>query len=189
MGRSLGFGPTPRHVSLRRAPCWDSLSLWLRDLGSLNRATQSNSPVHSAKGTPSLPRREALTACGRLVSGSVSLPSRGAFHLSLTVLVRYRWPGVFSLGGWSPRIPPGFLVSRGTWVAPPSLLSTSYRPVTVSGAAFQRTSLEEQVAHSVPGLPLRLGTPTTLPLQRRQAWHEQGLGCSAFARRYLRNLG
>ena len=32
----------------------------------------------------------APTARGRAVSGAVSLPSRGAFHLSLTVLVRYR---------------------------------------------------------------------------------------------------
>ena len=38
---------------------------------------------HSALGA-------APTACGRTVSGTVSLPSRGAFHLSLTVLVRYR---------------------------------------------------------------------------------------------------
>ena len=34
--------------------------------------------------------RTAPTARGRTVSGAVSLPSRGAFHLSLTVLVRYR---------------------------------------------------------------------------------------------------
>ena len=32
----------------------------------------------------------APTACGRGVSGALSLPSRGAFHLSLTVLVHYR---------------------------------------------------------------------------------------------------
>ena len=34
--------------------------------------------------------RTAPAARGRAVSGAVSLPSRGAFHLSLTVLVRYR---------------------------------------------------------------------------------------------------
>ena len=34
--------------------------------------------------------KAAPTACRRTVSGTVSLPSRGAFHLSLTVLVRYR---------------------------------------------------------------------------------------------------
>ena len=56
----------------------------------------------------------ALTACRRTVSGSISLPSRGAFHLSLTVLLRYQSPNVFSLTGWSPRIHPRFLVSRAT---------------------------------------------------------------------------
>jgi hypothetical protein len=77
------------------------------------------------------------TACRQPVSGSISLPSRGAFHLSLTVLVHYRWPGVFSLGGWSPRIPPGFHVSRGTWVVLPSPAHVRYGTVTRSGAAFQ----------------------------------------------------
>ena len=50
-----------------------------------------------------------------MVSGSVSSPSRGAFHLSLTVLVHYRSLKVFSLGGWSPLLPtnsPGFVVLR-----------------------------------------------------------------------------
>src|SRR4051794_34817688 len=35
----------------------------------------------------------ALTDCRRTVSGTISLPSRGTFHHSLTVLVRYRSPG------------------------------------------------------------------------------------------------
>ena len=34
--------------------------------------------------------KTAPAAWGRTVSGAVSLPSRGAFHLSLAVLVRYR---------------------------------------------------------------------------------------------------
>ena len=60
----------------------------------------------------------APTACGRGVSGSLSLPSRGPFHLSLTVLCSIgRWV-VFSLAGWSPLLPTGFLVSRGTLVLP-----------------------------------------------------------------------
>src|SRR6187402_3184698 len=53
------------------------------------RAT--NSQAHSSKGTPS--PRKALTDCRRTVSGTISLPSRGTFHHSLTVLVRYRSPG------------------------------------------------------------------------------------------------
>ena len=83
----------------------------------LNLATESNSPAHSSIGTPSPDRnRMAPTACKHAVSGSISLPSRGAFHLSLTVLVHYRSSEVFSLGEWSPQLPTGFLVSRGTQV-------------------------------------------------------------------------
>ena len=84
----------------------------------VNLATHRNSLAHSSKGTPSrLTRKranDALTLCKPTVSGSISLPSRGAFHLSLTVLVHYRSSWVFSLGKWSPQIPAGFLVSRGT---------------------------------------------------------------------------
>jgi hypothetical protein len=79
----------------------------------LNLAANANSPVRSTKSTPSR-LSSALTACKRTVSGSISLPSRGAFHLSLAVLVHYRSPGVFSLGAWSPRLPTRFLVPRGT---------------------------------------------------------------------------
>ena len=49
-----------------------------------------------------------------MVSGALSLPSRGAFHLSLTVLSAIGHQGVFSLGRWSPLLPTGFLVSGGT---------------------------------------------------------------------------
>jgi hypothetical protein len=38
-------------------------------------------PTHKAR---------ALTDCKRTVSGTISLPSRGTFHHSLTVLIRYR---------------------------------------------------------------------------------------------------
>ena len=41
-------------------------------------------------------------------------PHRGSFHLSLTVLVHYRSPRVFSLGWWSTQLPTGFHVPRGT---------------------------------------------------------------------------
>src|SRR5579864_3075095 len=79
-----------------------------------------HSPDHSTKGTPlTLPPRERgewpLTAGEYVVSGSLSSPFRGAFHLSLTVLVHYRSLKVFSLGGWSPLLPtnsPGFVVLR-----------------------------------------------------------------------------
>src|ERR1041384_7781100 len=54
----------------------------------------ANSQAHSSKGTPSPPpprkANKAPTDCKHTVSGTLSLPSRGTFHLSLTVLVRYR---------------------------------------------------------------------------------------------------
>ena len=62
------------------------------------------------------PKRAAPTACKRMVSGTISLPLRGTFHLSLTVLVHYRSPLVSSLAGWSPRIRSGFHVSGPTQV-------------------------------------------------------------------------
>ena len=56
----------------------------------------------------------APSACKHRVSGSLSLPSRGAFHLSLTVLYAIGHWVVFRLGGWSPHVPTGLLVSCGT---------------------------------------------------------------------------
>ena len=60
--------------------------------------------------------RRAATACKHRVSGSVSLPFRGSFHLSLTVLCAIGSCLVFSLGRWSSRFQAGFLVSCPTQV-------------------------------------------------------------------------
>ena len=60
------------------------------------------------------PINEAPTPCKHWVSGSISLPSRGSFHLSIAVLVHYRSYIIFSLGWWSSRIQTGFLVPRPT---------------------------------------------------------------------------
>src|SRR4030081_2024045 len=101
-----------------------------------------HSPDHSTKGTPSAlgssKEQWPLTAGEYVVSGSLSSPSRGAFHLSLTVLVRYRSHMVFSLGGWSPLLPTRFHVSRGTQDTDPSAHAFLYGTVTRSGRAFQR---------------------------------------------------
>ena len=111
MGRSLSFGSTdsnhirPIQTRFRSA----SVSKRLRRLLPVTRWVI----MQKARDHP-----EGLSLFeGSLVSGSVSLPSRGAFHLSLTVLVRYRWRCVFSLRRWSSWIPTRFLVSRGTRVS------------------------------------------------------------------------
>ena len=56
----------------------------------------------------------APIACKHKVSGSISLPSRGPFHLSLTVLYAIGHWVVFRLGGWAPRLQIGFHVSGPT---------------------------------------------------------------------------
>jgi hypothetical protein len=45
--------------------------------------------LQKARHHPTL-KGKALTDCKRTVSGTLSLPSRGTFHHSLTVLIRYR---------------------------------------------------------------------------------------------------
>src|SRR5438876_4791325 len=94
----------------------------------LQLATRDNSPAHSSIGMPSgIPiladRHSPPTGCGHTVSDSISLPSRGSFHLSLTVLVHYRSPRVFSLGRWSSQFPTGFHVSSSTQNATQEVLA------------------------------------------------------------------
>src|SRR5579864_7385954 len=104
-----------------------------------------HSPDHSTKGTPlTLPPRERgewpLTAGEYVVSGSLSSPFRGAFHLSLTVLVHYRSLKVFSLGGWSPLLPtnsPGFVVLRIPTGAPGSPSTGLSPPLVAPSNAFE----------------------------------------------------
>src|SRR5436305_14735136 len=97
-----------------------------------------HSPDHSTKGTPSAlggaTPQWPLAAGEYVVSGSISSPLRGAFHLSLTVLVHYRSLNVFSLGEWSPQLPTRLHVSRGTQDASPpqSRSSTGLSPAAVA---------------------------------------------------------
>ena len=76
------------HATL--SPYSDSLSLRLR-IFSLSLLGRSKSPAHASIGTPQH-TSGAVTACKSTVSGSLSLPSRGSFHRSLTVL--------FAIGHW-----------------------------------------------------------------------------------------
>ena len=108
MARSLGFGSNTAYLSaLLRLAFASAPSL------QLNLACNINSPVHSAKGTPS-PINGLWLFVSTWFQYSISLPSRGSFHLSITVLVRYRSINIFSLGRWSCRIQTGFLVPRPT---------------------------------------------------------------------------
>ena len=54
------------------------------------------------------------TACKFMVSCSISLPSRGSFHLALTGLCAIGHLGIFSLTRWSSQIHTGFHVPHAT---------------------------------------------------------------------------
>ena len=101
MDRSPGFGSTSCNsfallrLGLPSAPY----------LPVLNLAAQRNSPVRSTKSTRSHLVR-ALSACKHRVSGSLSLPSRGSFHLSLTVLCAIGRHPSLALEGGPPCFPP-----------------------------------------------------------------------------------
>ena len=80
MDRSPGFGSAPTDSG--------PLKTWF-PFGSgpevLNLASKRNSPDRSTKSTR-FHSYGGPTACRHRVSGSLSLPSRGPFHLSFTVL-------------------------------------------------------------------------------------------------------
>ena len=102
---------------------------------SLNLASYRNSPARSTKSTTSH-ACGAMSACKHTVSGSFSLPSRGSFHRSLTVLYSIGHMVVFSLRRWSSFLPSGFLVSRRTLGVSRLLLVVKYGTFTLFGLLF-----------------------------------------------------
>ena len=143
MDRSPGFGSALSDCGpfKTRFPCGSAPSV-------LNLAGQRNSPDRSTKSTRF--RFRGPTACKHRVSGSLSLPSRGSFHLSLTVLCAIGHHIVFRLGRWSSLLPAGFLVSCGTLVP-------------VCRLTFSRTGLLPPLAALSIALPLRSRVRSTGP--------------------------
>ena len=87
MDRSLGFAS----MMYNYAPYSDSLSLRLALSLTLLHIVTPWLILQKARRHPASKLAfRAPTACRHTVSGTISLPSRGAFHLSLTVLVHYR---------------------------------------------------------------------------------------------------
>ena len=115
----------------------------------LNLATISNSPDRSTKSTRSH-SYGASTACKHRVSGSLSLPSRGSFHLSFTVLCAIGHRGVFRLGGWSLPLPTRFLVSRGTLDSARLHLDFVYGIFTLFDETFQTLRLSSFLPRCSP---------------------------------------
>ena len=114
-----------------------------------------------------------MSACKHRVSVSISLPSRGAFHLSLTVLYSIGHMVVFSLRRWSSVLPSGFLVSRRT----PDSRSTypRFSPTGILPSASYLSKYLRLTCVYLCASPY----PPCISTQR--------LGSSDFARHYSRN--
>ena len=92
MGRSLRFGSRTHHYTTPSCGyALFRLAFAAATPPGLTSRHVPDSQAHSSKGTPSPHTKAgALTDCRHTVSGTLSLPSRGTFHHSLTVLIRYR---------------------------------------------------------------------------------------------------
>jgi hypothetical protein len=173
-------------ASYETTPSSDSLSLRLRPLTTLTSATRSNSPAHSSISTPSPSKgSDCLSAHGFRVFSS---PFRGAFHLSLTVLVHYRSSRVFRLGGWSPQLPTEFHVLRGTQVPDhPRCTPFAYGTLTRSGRPSQIVRLDSSHRRAVCRQLHRVLQP---PIHNANRLDMDGVwATSPFAHHYLGNLG
>ena len=144
-------------------PYSDSLSLRL-PLNGLTSRHVPDSQAHSSKGTPSPhDKSRALTACRHTVSGTLSLPSRGTFHHSLTVLIRYRslekysglpgGPGRFTADSTGPLLL-GDTAHRSRHVF-------GYGALTLYGRPSQATSPNTTVYHCCPDRRTEKKRPTT----------------------------
>ena len=112
MGRSPRFGSRTRDKRQ-----YFRLAFATHTPHGLSTPRITNSQAHSSKGTPS--PHKALTAYRHTVSGTISLPSRGTFHHSLTVLCTIGHQVVFRLTKWSWQIHTRFHESRATRVPHP----------------------------------------------------------------------
>ena len=76
---------------------------------------------------------------------------------------------VFSLTGWSPRIPTQFHVLDCTQVANERSMLFAYRTITFSGRPFQAHSAKHKLCNSPEPFRRFLLAPITPPLQRPEA--------------------
>ena len=146
----LGFGSSPTDVRP-----FQTRFRYGSGPEDLNLPVRTNSPDHNAKGTRSERRRPKPPS---LLPPLVGTRFQGLFHSPPGVLFTFPsryWftighEGVFSLGGWSPRIRAGFHVSRAT-------------RDTARGLWSSRTGLSPSMAGLSMPLRLDLGLPRRGP--------------------------
>lgn len=123
----------------------------------------------------------------RPVSGTLSLPSRGTFHHSLTVLFTIGHQGVFRLDGWSRQIHAKFHESRATWGHSHQWHAHVYGTLTHSGTPSQTLRLHTPFITGRTDGSRSRETPQPRACNTCRLEHTHGLASSAFARHYSRN--
>src|SRR5579871_6721121 len=93
-----------------------------------------------------------MTAWQYAVSVLYFTPLPGCFSPFPRGTVRYRSTRVFSLGGWSPLLPTGNLVSRGTRaLAHAAVPGFGYGALTPCGGPFQALRLPHRQSGAIRG--------------------------------------
>ena len=181
MDRSLRFGSRSCHSNalFRLAFATDTPH-------GLTSRHNTNSQAHSSKGT--LSPQKAPTACKHTVSGTISLPSRGTFHHSLTVLCTIGHQVVFRLTKWSWQIHTRFHESRTTRAPHPHHTP----PVHLHDSHALRSAIPDcSTPNNMQCDPPAEGSnmaPQHQTRNGRRLSHASGLASSAFARHYSRNI-
>ena len=131
---------------------------------SLRLATNINSLAHSPKGTPS-----GISSLRPVVSIQFQIlfhsPRRGSFHLSLTVLLRYRSSSVFRLGQWTAQFHTELACSVLLRILPFHFISL-YGTLTLFGLASQPVPIRFRFFYEVlqPHYTSAMVWPTPLSL-------------------------
>ncbi len=128
---------------------------------------------------------ETLTACQHTVSGTLSLPSRGAFHRSLTVLFAIGVGRSRVLGGGPPGFPPGFTCRVVLGNAHPTIQSPWRRDFHPLGCGIPTASPSALHPRGSPWIvdPWSAPQPAESPAILR-ATSSRRLDRARFARRY-----
>ena len=169
MARSPGFGSMATDFIRAINPRFRCASV----TESLKLASYYNSPDRSTKSTTPPINGLCLLVSTRFQvlfhsppGVLFTFPSRYCFTIGHQV--------VFRLGGWSPRLPTGFLVSRGTLDPASSKILFVYVALTLCGR---------------PSHAVLLRIPSHVAVRNPADVATCGLASSAFARHYSRNLG
>ena len=177
---------TPLRVQNTRHTPYFRLAFATHTPHGLSTPRITNSQAHSSKGTPS--PHKALTAYRHTVSGTISLPSRGTFHHSLTVLCTIGHQVVFRLTKWSWQIHTRFHESRTTRAPYPHHTT----PVHLRDSHALRSAIPNCSTPSImqcdPPAEGSNMAPQHQTRNGRRLSHASGLASSAFARHYSRNI-